>query len=801
MGEITYTKNGVLVGLIIWWLLFVALTVNAVTWLHASAIIGFPFLLFVPGGLLLSLFYSHDLEWWGRVSLAIGLSVLLTMFVGLAGNTVLPFVGVEHPLDTVPVVWEVSFAFLALLLVWWVRTPPFRARLPRYLMVHSKRDLVYLAIAGCLVLLSVLGAIRLNNGTHATLTLIMLSCMGLFAFVLARARGRLSENVVPFALSLMALALLLMTSLRGAGTTGHDLQREYFVFELAKQVGYWSITSYQDAYNACLSITILPTMYANMLHLSDPYVYKVLFQIIFATTAGVVYLIARRSVDRRLAFIAAFFFIAFPTFFQDMPFLVRQEVAFLFFGLMLFTLFHPSLTTHLRRTLFVWFGVGVVLSHYSTTYSALFMLGSGIVALPVFLAMFRRGADTLFKNSAIDTRYRGGNSRNLTITMLLILVAASMLWTSFITGTGGHLAAVVQESFLALRDGATEHGRSFDVLRLFSFAQQKAPHTLEEYVTHEIASLRASDPGKYYDVSTYASYEYVVLEPERVPVGRGAHLLEQAGIPSVRIVSLVGQVLAKLLEAALILGFVYVLRYRRVIRHVDSEFYILAGGALLFVACTAVVPILSVEYGLFRALVQSMFLLSPFMAVGTALFAAACVIACEGLARVVRKGYESTRTRVRTYDLATVFVVLFFFYSTAALPQVFGGNLPPLHLATTGSDYDQYVVEPVERAAIDWLEGVRRTREMETGDPVMVMQADRFVFNKMKSVIKEGISDDVYPGAIMKDSYVLLGPGTVSGGRAAALYEGKVILYTYPLAFLEENKNRVYDNGSARVYR
>ena len=44
---------------------------------------------------------------------------------------------------------------------------------------------------------------------------------------------------------------------------------------------------------------------------------------------------ARRVVRRRLALAAAVFTLAFPTFSTDMPYLVRQEVAFFFLALLL----------------------------------------------------------------------------------------------------------------------------------------------------------------------------------------------------------------------------------------------------------------------------------------------------------------------------------------------------------------------------------------------------------------------------------------------------------------------------------
>src|ERR1035441_2621063 len=82
--------------------------------------------------------------------------------------------------------------------------------------------------------------------------------------------------------------------------------------------------------NACLSITILPTEVGQVAHVDDPYVYKFFFQLIFALCPVLVYAIARRYWSGSISVLAVVYFIGFPTFFTDMSFLNRQEIAFVF---------------------------------------------------------------------------------------------------------------------------------------------------------------------------------------------------------------------------------------------------------------------------------------------------------------------------------------------------------------------------------------------------------------------------------------------------------------------------------------
>ena len=92
------------------------------------------------------------------------------------------------------------------------------------------------------------------------MTLAVLVVAAVLIVLLFAWRDTVHESSIVITIYLIALALLLMTSLRGWFVTGHDIQREFRVFELAADGGIWRIDAFQDAYNACMSVTILPTL-------------------------------------------------------------------------------------------------------------------------------------------------------------------------------------------------------------------------------------------------------------------------------------------------------------------------------------------------------------------------------------------------------------------------------------------------------------------------------------------------------------------------------------------------------------
>ena len=207
---------------------------------------------------------------------------------------------------------------------------PDRVRLRDALTGFSKEEFRLLVAAALAVVLAVFGTNRLNNGASGHVTLIALAIVALVGVFSVRWRRFTRESVISAVIYLVSLALLLTTSLRGWYVTGHDIQQEYLVFQLTEVHGRWSMAYFQDPYNACLSITILPTELGQIINVDNPYVYKLFFQLIFALCPVLAYAIARRHFNRRISTLSVAYFVGFPTFFTDTPFLNRQQIALLF---------------------------------------------------------------------------------------------------------------------------------------------------------------------------------------------------------------------------------------------------------------------------------------------------------------------------------------------------------------------------------------------------------------------------------------------------------------------------------------
>lgn len=767
----------------LWWSVVVSLSFYHENFLGLLNIAGFGFLMFVPGFLTLGIVGVHALDTWVRACLMIAVSILELVVTALLINTFLPLVGIEHPLTKVPLLIAYSMLVAVLCLFFWrYAISPLHVVLQRYVFFSNTTDAVAALMPLVFVALSVIGTIRLNNGADNSLTVLMLILTGIYIGWLTwlSHRGVLRDSItIPFALWCVSLALLLMTSLRGWYTTGHDIQVEFHVFELVKDAGFWSIAAYRDAYNACMSITILPTIFSSILKIYDPYVYKVLFQIIFAVVPGVIYVLMRRYVSPAYALIASFYFIAFPTFFTDMPMLNRQEIAFLFWALMICILFEDRIAARARQLLFVALGMGMILSHYSTTYTVIALLSFLILARVLLRKALRwPWFATYAARSAVILPDAAAKPR-VAVWMVVALIAGSFVWTSVLTDTSsGSLYRVVTKTFETIRQNSKEDTRSSDVLySIFSWGTNDPEKNLASYKEKIADPIRtAAQPDTFYDTAVLANYPIHAATTSEQLTGFG-RIAAVAGIEVSKTNDLIRQMLAKVVQILIIIGFLSVLiRKRFVQQSFDTEFFLLAVGNVLMVASQVILPVLSSEYGVLRAFEQSLMFLGILIVVG-------------GMSLGARLSDG------KRFLMVVAFTIVFFYAMTGVFAQLLVRHPGQLHLSNAGMYYDAYYTHESELKAIDWL------NTSVPKSPAMRVQTDHTNYDALHRITDAEIIRGIYPSLIQRDSYVLLTYANVHTSQSMVLWNSNIVKYTYPMAFLDDQKDLLYDNGGVRVYR
>jgi uncharacterized membrane protein len=781
-------RLGLLVGVTVWWLVFLLLrdlpqmpepVVNAV---------GFSFLALVPGMLTVRCLRLQTTA-WGKLALAVGLSILELMSVALLGNTVLQWFHVGRPLDTRVLIPELSGLLLLLGVQAWRRTGDWTISLPatwRTLFPTALGRLVaFMPLV--FVLLSVLGATSLNNGGTSGFTMLMLAGIAAFSLWLVAKGGKLNNTSVATAIFLLSLAVLLMNSLRGWYTTGHDIQQEYWVFQFTKAHGVWRIQDYRNPYNACLSITILPTIFANLLKTLGPYVFKIYFQILFAVCPPVIYLFFRRWTSVAVAFLGAFYFIAFPTFFTDMSFLNRQEIAFVFAALMFYTLYMDRVKLRLRMWLFLWLGVGLILSHYSTTYSMLVVL---YLALAVWPLLTRLGhavwRHPFFTHSALKAvQTTRAEAKRITFTMVFLLTVGSVLWTAVLTDTGTSTALIARQTIAAIGDSfqADAPKSNNTQYSLFAASSLTPAQEFQQYLNTAVKRTRSANPNLYYPVATYQRLPVKVTTDATQPLTALGQKLSHWGLNVVSFDYDFRQDTAKLLQVLVLSGFIFIMFRRTYGRLFDSDYVALAIGSVVFVVLQVVLPILSVQYGLLRAFQQSLMLLGLLTVLGSLAW----------LAWIPKRSWR--------IGGAALIAAVFFLSSTGVFTQVLGGYYAQLNLDNAGVYYDSYYTHAQEIAGITWLNGVAGRTINGTFEQRPV-QMDEYTASKLSTYSRLVPINGIYPSLIQKNAYVFLGYSNITRDEATAAYNSDLLTYTFNTQqFLNQQKNLLYSNGGTAIYQ
>ncbi|BCY15475.1 DUF2206 domain-containing protein [Actinoplanes sp. L3-i22] len=699
----------------------------------------------------------------GRLILAIGGAVLGDIVVALLVNTVLPWAGVVRPLTRIPLTLA-SVLFIVVLAV----LSPAPARWVRPRMMPGLPPVLYLG--GLALVLSIAAPIRLNNGLGSGVAIAaLLAVAGLITFLFVRRRKHLPA-VTGAGIFFVALSLVLITSLRGWYITGHDIQREYGVFQLTFDAGHWNIAAFRDAYNACLSINLFPTSVAQLTGISGVYVFKVVIPVLFAVAPVALYRTVRHTAPQSIAVLSAVYFVAFPTFFTDMAFLGRQEIAFLLLGCLLLLLADTGRPLRDRRIASTVLLVGIVLSHYSTTYVIL-----GIFGLAWSLGLVWR----------LVARRRGGFGRFsapklITWWMIVVGAVAAVLWTGPATDTGQQARITATATVLELFGKKSATGSSDTGYSLFGGEKITTADRLTDYAaTTEARTEKARSEGDYLPLSAIDKFPITAAEQANMPLTAIGRMLAGTGLDVVGLNTLIRLSVARLLQVLLLLGVIVTVFARRPVFRPSSDQVLMSLGSLGLIAILTVLPELSVDYGVLRAFQQGLFFFAPFIA-------AASVWAFRWAGK-------------RATGLAFGMALVLFLDLVGVVPKLLGGYPPQLHLANAGQYYDIYYLHPEERAAITWIHD--HASEVEREQVQSEVQTDRYTFGRAESLLPGRADHDIYPTLIGADTYVFLGFTTVRKDESTVFYRGDLVTYQYPIGLLDATKNKVYSSEGSEVYR
>jgi len=412
-------------------------------------VLGFAFFTLIPGLLVLYILKLNKLGLTVKIVLSVGLSIAFLIFTGLIISWIYPAFGYNTPLSTNSLLIFFSIIILILTIFAYLtnRTASFSNLGDFHLNTQGK---AFLLLPSLFPLLGILGVHLMNTTNNNVMLITLLALIPTYVILIVVLRHRVPRSIYPLIIIMVSVPLALMMAMRSNYIIGMDSHFAYRLFQLTSDSQHW-LASEGGLLSSSLSISLLPAMYHSILNIDAVCLYKTLLSLIFSLSPLVIYIISRKYLSNRYAFLASFFFMAQVTFLWPAG---RTHIAALFFILTIMVLFRNDINDSKKRLLFIIFTTTTIVSHYATTYICFFIFLITWLGMQILLKLLSRRRkpiassrnpdpggspsesareDVLLEknNAGIASQYRFKS--NISVTMAALFFVVLWLWYSQIT--------------------------------------------------------------------------------------------------------------------------------------------------------------------------------------------------------------------------------------------------------------------------------------------------------------------------------------------------------------------------------
>ena len=374
-------------------------------------IIGFLFLTILPGLLIIQILKLDKLEVTEKVLLSVGLSISFLMFFGLLINTLSLNLGYLTPLSITSLFISFNLAFILLMIiVYKINKEAFSFSMPDFNLNPAEK--AFLSVPILFPALSIFGMHVMNTTDNNIILMFLLFLIPTYVIFVCFFNHKFPKRLYPVVIFLISISLLLLLSLRSNHLIGMDVHTEYYYFQTTLSNLHWSVFGY-SRFDACLVISLLPTIYQSILNIPTEFLYKILPSLIYSVSPLVIYVISKKYVEESYAFLASCFFM-FQTIFLWTEYNARANIAMLFFAFAMMTLFSDRIDPLKKRILFIVFMASCMVSHYSTTYIFFFVMVGTFIGIEI-----------------LSKKYT--SKKIISLTLVILFFAMIFFWYSQVT--------------------------------------------------------------------------------------------------------------------------------------------------------------------------------------------------------------------------------------------------------------------------------------------------------------------------------------------------------------------------------
>ena len=716
-------------------------------------VLGFLFLTILPGVLILQILKLNKIGDTEKFVLSIGLSISFLMFFGLLLNNSSLGLGYKSPLSTVPLLVSFNIAAIALTFVAYRLNKNTVFSLPDFNLNRSEK--AFLTVPILFPALSIFGMHIMNTSDNNVILMFLLFLIPIYVVFVCFLNRKFSKRLYPVVIFLISISLVLMFALRSNHIIGVDRHEEYYFFLTTLGDLHWSVFG-PSTLDACLAISLLPTIYQSILNVGDEYLYKILSPLMISLLPLIIYILSKKYIGETYAFLASFFFMSQHTFIATGG---RTQTAILFFAFAMMTLFNDKIDPLKKKILFIVFMASCMVSHYSTTYIFFFVMTGTFIGIEM-----------------LSKKYTFKKVISLTTTILFFSMI--FFWYSQVTEAAFNSGvSFVEDTLSSLNEFFVMEARSGSVEAMLGTGiwQKGIPHRIEFILTW--LTFAFIGVGVITLIRRYKEMSFPELKVKK------PDFLKDKFEVTYFIVALI---LSGLLAATVALP------------------YISAGYSLERQYALAIV-ILSVFFVIGGITLSKHFFFKPFKKsfIKNASRKRKHVLKEKNNSFFSKEGFDGKNamgrengSEVRAYLIILLILIPYFFCVTGVMYNIF--DVPrAITLNSEGEQYEVYYVHDQESYGAKWLkvhsEGKTKVYTDFYGKYRLVSQASfsSNLIDRNSLLEHKKIKGCIY----LRYSNIV--NGKLTGRSSGTFYNYN--LTEYDDVFLE--KNKIYNNGGSEVYR
>jgi len=709
-------------------------------------IVGFIFLTFVPGLLILRILRLHRLGAIETLLYSVGLSIAFVMFLGFFINTFYPVLGISKLISIYPVIITITVIVLILCAIAYKRESSEKeSPLPNSPIQWSGLLSPPVLFLFLLPVLSAVGTFLVYFHYGNVPLLVLLSLIALTAVLVAYGKF-IPTKLYPLAIMAISIALLWHVTLLTFYLPGSDMYREYFRLESILGNSIWN-PAIGSNLNAMLSIVMLTPIYSLVLSLDTVWVIKLFLPFFFCLVPVALFQAYRKQTNDKVAFLAAFFFMSMPVFFGLMPG-IRQPIAELFLALSILLFLDREMNAAKRAALLIIFGLSLVVSHYGTSYVYMLYL---LMALPLLL---------LWRSSTV-----------------------SEAWTNVVTRLGKfrHIQNITPQS-------------SKPASRSLSGSTLTTNYVVLFIVFCLAWYMYVSSGSPFYSLVRIGDHIYPSIFTQFFSVGRDPHVMQALGLAPMRSIEIewsIARIFQYITQFLIVAGVVDL-----ILNHRKTKFYpeytAMTLVSAVIVGFCIVLPYFAKTIGMMRMYHITLFFLAPFCILG----GRAVFYWLYWLVKLFSRHSLSSLATSTYIKIVVIGVLLpYFLFGTGFIFELTGATAtsPPLSFYKT----DWGFFTKAEMHASRWLAKMPDDNKIYCDGT----SAELLYYGRASEFKRWGLRSDI---KMEEDSYIFLRRWNVIAGEVLVSrgYEGQFITYE-DLDKIEVLKSsrvgKIYDSKEAQI--